>query len=96
MTTFDIFKIQLAKMREQIKKKEEEYIRIDAFGLEVIAMSNTGDTLLIHGFDENNLESVLVCPVGHFQAKLTFAPKKQERQPIGFKFTADKETNQIK
>jgi hypothetical protein len=92
MKTLELFKQQLKSMQEQIKNKDEEYVRVEALGIEPVAIRSIRDVenpencaLLIHGLDENNIESVLVCPEGHFYAKMAFAPKNKKREPIGFK-----------
>jgi hypothetical protein len=88
MNAFDVFKSRVASMRAQIKDKEAEYVRLEVLGLEVREMQkhkNADETIEIVGFDENNVETVLICPLSHFSAKLSFAPKKTKREPIGFK-----------
>jgi len=85
-------------MRAQIKDKEAEYVRLEVLGLEVREMQkykNADETIEIVGFDENNVETVLICPLSHFSAKLCFAPKKTKREPIGFKLGQNTESEQI-
>ena len=99
MDTIEVFKQRVEGMRALIKNKDEEYVRVEVQGLEVREMQrhrNAELTLEIHGFDENGVETVLVCPSGHFSAKLSFEPKKKQSQPIGFKAFASKEAQQIK
>lgn len=99
MNTFDVFKMRLASMNARIKDKNSEFVRVEVLGLEVDQIQkhkNDDQTIEIVGFDENSRETALVCPLGHFSARLSFEPKKKERKPIGFGVTESKEAEQVK
>jgi hypothetical protein len=85
MNTLDVFKRSYASLNAQIKDKNSEYVRVEVQGLEVDQIYLiAGETVEIAGFDESMNETLLICPLGHFSARLSFAPKARQKKQLGF------------
>jgi hypothetical protein len=84
MTIVELYVAQQHGLQDQLKPDEE--VRAEAMGIEVGDMYLcTGDILLIHGFDESNAETVVVCPLSHFSGRLSIVPKQPMKQILGFR-----------
>lgn len=64
------------------------YLRNKAAELRRDIDAKTGDAaLIIQGRDENENEAIVICPLGHFAAKIIIEKKTNAKPPIGFKLS---------
>jgi hypothetical protein len=69
---------------------QNDRVRVRVLGIEAKEIQNRkggqdGGTLIVHGFDINDVETVLICPATHFSANLSIVPKQKREGAIGFK-----------
>ena len=101
MSTFDYVRMQRQTMERQLKEErnDQEYIRMDAAGIEVMGVQirrdRNGGTVLLNGFEENGREVVIVMPEGHFSCRLSRAKKTKDWREIGFRIQEQDKTRRI-